>query len=67
MGFRLTPIFIKSEEPKSDAEILKIVGLSNLEKGKAVDFYEKNKQYESVFMRKDISVQVLLEYKKELN
>ena len=38
MGFRLTPIFIKSEEPKSDAEILKIVGLSNLEKGKAVDF-----------------------------
>jgi hypothetical protein len=50
MGFRLTPIFIKSEKAKSDEELLKIVGMSNLEKGKAIDFYETNKQYESVFI-----------------
>ena len=50
MGFRLTPIFIRSEESKSDKEILKMVGLSNLEKGKVVDFYETNKQWENVFI-----------------
>ncbi len=50
MGFRLTPIFIKSENPKSDKQLLEIIGLSNLEKGKVVDFYNTSKQYESVFI-----------------
>jgi len=50
MGFRLTPIFIKSEIPKSDKEILDTFGLSNLKKGKMVDFYDTNKQWENVFI-----------------
>jgi hypothetical protein len=50
MGFRLTPIFIKSEEIMSDEEILTIVGLSNLEKNQVVDFYQTSKQYERTFM-----------------
>ncbi|UZR95976.1 hypothetical protein [Chondrinema litorale] len=55
MGFRLIPIFIKSKALKSDEEILKMVGLPNLEKGKTFDFYDTNKQWDSVFIgTKDI-------------
>jgi hypothetical protein len=50
MGFRLTLIFLQSEEPKSDEEILKKLGLTNLEKGKTVNFYDTSKQYERVFI-----------------
>ena len=50
---------MKSENPKSDKELLEIVGLSNLKKGKAVDFYETNKQYKSVFIGEKENCKIL--------
>jgi len=50
MGFRLTPIFIRCQEPISEEEILNKVGLPNLEKGISVHFYDTNKQWESVYV-----------------
>lgn len=50
MGFRLSPIFIKSEKVKSDEELLKNFELTNLKRGMEVDFYQTSKQSEKIFI-----------------
>ena len=50
MGFRLNPIFITNQASTSDEELLTKVGLKNLKKGKAVDFYDTNKKWDTVFV-----------------
>ena len=50
MGFRLTPIFISNQGKNSDIEVLSKLGLSNLEKGKSVNFYDTNKQWDEIFI-----------------
>lgn len=49
MGFRLTPIFIQSNTQLSEEEVLQAAGLTHLQKGMAVPFYDTSKQYDRVF------------------
>jgi len=50
MGFRLTPIFITNQASVSNEELLEAVGLTGLIKGKVVDFYDTNKDWDTVFI-----------------
>jgi hypothetical protein len=50
MGFRLNPIFITNQGSVSNEDLLDKVGLTGLIKGEAVDFYDTNKQWDTVFM-----------------
>ncbi|HEX4958136.1 MAG TPA: hypothetical protein VFV46_08155 [Lacibacter sp.] len=50
MSFRLTPVFIQSNTPFTEEEVLQAAGLPSLQKGKAIAFYETSKQYDRVFM-----------------
>lgn len=51
MSFKLNAIFIQGQALASDQEILNRVGFSDLEKiGEPVDFYETNKQRDSIFI-----------------
>ena len=51
MGFRLTPILITNQASVSNEELLETVGLTGLIKGKVVDFYATNKDWDTVFIK----------------
>lgn len=50
MGFVLNPIFITNHGSVSNEELLDQLGLSGLTKGESVDFYDTNKDWDTVFM-----------------
>lgn len=50
MGFVLNPIFITNHAFISNEELLDEVGLTGMIKGKAVDLYDTNKEWDTVFI-----------------
>lgn len=50
MGFVLNPIFITNHASTSNEKLLNEVGLTGLIRGEAVDFYDTNKEWDTLFM-----------------
>lgn len=50
MGFRLSPIFIKTNPQLSVEQLLEAIRQTHLKRENALDFYDTNKQYDAFFI-----------------
>ncbi len=61
MGLNLNPIFITNVGTLSNEVLLRKIGITNLKKGKAVNFYDTNNQWDSLFIGNKDNCKIICE------